>query len=196
LGRAAESWQDFDFFGHQLSAHVAPSSVITAGRVDAATVPIPHFGVVLDLVAWRALADRLVDRGIAFRSAPELRFKGQRGEQGSFFVDDPSGNVLEFKGFADHSAIFASVAIAEDSEIRLKRLRMRAWRRGMREMDLILGPFADSHLTGIDALQLDAFEALLSENDQDLYQWCNGSRESPQQHSEIIGRIRFIYGFP
>jgi uncharacterized protein len=107
MGRSAPSWQDFDFFGHQLSAHVGPAADGGSGRVDGQAVPIPHFGVVLGMEDWSALADRLRARGVAFRIEPSLRFAGTPGEQGTFFVCDPSGNTLEFKGFSDPAAIFA-----------------------------------------------------------------------------------------
>ncbi len=74
------------------------------------TVPIPHFGVVLDLEAWRALADRLREKDGGFLIEPQIRFEGAPGEQGTFFLQDPSGNTLEFKGFRDAAAIFAAGA--------------------------------------------------------------------------------------
>jgi antitoxin CptB len=78
----------------------------------------------------------------------------------------------------------------ETRETRLKRLRMRSWRRGTREMDLILGPFADTGLAGLGAAQLDAYEALLDENDWDLYYWITGARETPPPHRAMVERIR------
>ncbi len=106
MGRDAPTWQDFDFFGHQLSAHVAAAAESASGQVDGTAVPIPHFGAVLDMEAWAALADRLRDRGTKFLIEPQIRFAGAPGEQGTFFVQDPSGNTLEFKGFRDQGAVF------------------------------------------------------------------------------------------
>lgn len=80
--------------------------------------------------------------------------------------------------------------MAETPEIRLKRLRMRSWRRGTKEMDMILGPFSDRGLAELDPRQLDVYEALLAENDQDLYQWMSGRISPPPQHAEITEIIR------
>jgi extradiol dioxygenase family protein len=108
-GRSAEGWVDFDFYGHQLVCHRVPAegSRGQVAPVDGDAVPIPHCGVVLSLDVWRRLAERLRASGVAFRIEPRLRFAGAVGEQGTFFVEDPSGNVLEFKGFADQSQLFA-----------------------------------------------------------------------------------------
>lgn len=78
----------------------------------------------------------------------------------------------------------------ESPENRLKRLRMRSWRRGTKEMDLILGPYADARLAAMDATALDAFEALLAENDTDLYPWITGAQPTPAQHVALIGALR------
>ena len=78
----------------------------------------------------------------------------------------------------------------ESPETRRRRLRMRSWRRGMREVDLILGPFADGPLAGLEPAALDAFEALLDENDQELYRWLGGVAPAPLRHAAIIDRIR------
>lgn len=110
MGRSAPTWQDFDFFGHQLSAHVTDAAAGGAGSVGGVAVPIPHFGIVLDMETWRALAARVEAAGVGFAIAPNLRFAGEPGEQGTFFLNDPSGNALEFKGFASHAAIFATAA--------------------------------------------------------------------------------------
>lgn len=80
--------------------------------------------------------------------------------------------------------------MTESREIRIKRLRMRSWRRGTREMDLILGGFADSGLTALDGAALDAYERLLEENDWDLYYWVTGAREVPEAHRGLIARLR------
>jgi extradiol dioxygenase family protein len=109
-GRSTERWIDFNFFGHQLSAHVAPDELraMAANAVDGKAVPVRHFGAVLTWDAWHALADRLRAAGTAFRIAPGIRFAGQPGEQATFFIDDPSGNALEFKAFRSDDAIWAT----------------------------------------------------------------------------------------
>jgi extradiol dioxygenase family protein len=109
-GRSAETWVDFDLFGHQIVAHLAPrgAGVGHSNPVDAHDVPVPHFGVVLEMDAWRALAARLAAAGVEFGIAPYIRFEGQVGEQATMFFRDPAGNALEFKAFADFSQIFAT----------------------------------------------------------------------------------------
>lgn len=77
----------------------------------------------------------------------------------------------------------------ETDAARLKRLAMRSWRRGTKEMDLILGPFADAHLAGLSPDDLGAYDALLAENDQDLYPWITGSQAAPAEHAALIGLI-------
>lgn len=108
-GRSSHAWVDFDFFGHQIVAHVAPEELRAAAAhdVDGDSVPVRHFGVVLDMAAWHALAEKLRDAGIRFVIEPHVRFKGQPGEQATMFLRDPSGNALEFKAFADRSQLFA-----------------------------------------------------------------------------------------
>ena len=108
-GRSSDSWIDFDLFGHQIVAHLDPSAkaVAVANPVDGHDVPVPHFGVVLTMDAWQALADRVKTAGIAFGIEPHIRFVGQPGEQATMFFCDPSGNALEFKAFADDSMLFA-----------------------------------------------------------------------------------------
>ena len=111
-GRSAAEWVDFDFFGHQLVAHLDPARkaftpAAHANRVDGHDVPVPHFGVVLGWDAWQALAARLTAEGTAFIIAPGIRFAGEVGEQATFFLYDPSGNSLEFKAFRDPSRLFA-----------------------------------------------------------------------------------------
>ncbi len=107
-GRSAEDWVDFDFFGHQLVAHRAPASVrVHHNAVDGDAVPVPHFGVVLDMDAWRALAKRLRAAGTDFVIEPHVRFAGRPGEQATMFLLDPCGNALEFKAFADRGQLFA-----------------------------------------------------------------------------------------
>ena len=110
VGRQAERWIDFDFYGHQISAHVKPEETgLAAGNaVDGKTVPTRHFGLILHWQAWQALADRLTAAKANFIIKPYLRFEGEVGEQGTFFVTDPSGNALEFKTFKNKAQIFAS----------------------------------------------------------------------------------------
>ncbi len=108
-GRSAETWVDFDLYGHQLSAHVKPEALRSppTNLVDGDAVPIPHFGCVLDMESWRSLKDRLCGHGVEFLVGPKIRFEGQPGEQATLFFFDPSGNALEFKGFADGTKLFA-----------------------------------------------------------------------------------------
>jgi extradiol dioxygenase family protein len=108
VGREAERWIDFDFFGHQLSAHVAPEEALATNVVDGDDVPVRHFGVVLSLERWNALAERLRTAGVGFLIEPRIRFAGEVGEQATLFVRDPSGNALEFKAFADPRRLFQS----------------------------------------------------------------------------------------
>lgn len=107
-GRSSERWVDFDFFGHQLVAHlVEGGDDAGTNPVDGDAVPVPHFGAVLEWGAWEALAERLRGADHAFVIEPRVRFQGEVGEQGTFFVRDPSGNALEFKAFRDPSRLFA-----------------------------------------------------------------------------------------
>jgi len=108
-GRSSAEWIDFDFFGHQIVAHLspnAPGKPHTNG-VDGHAVPVPHFGVILAMEDWLALADRVRNAGIQFVIEPYIRFKGEVGEQATMFFYDPAGNALEFKAFADMSQLFA-----------------------------------------------------------------------------------------
>ena len=102
-GRSSEAWVDFNFFGHQLVCHVAESAARDAASnpVDGHDVPVPHFGMVLEMADWEALAGRLRAAGVRFVIEPHLRFSGQPGEQATMFLLDPSGNALEFKAFKD-----------------------------------------------------------------------------------------------
>lgn len=110
-GRSAPRWVDYDFFGHQLSLHLAESTGIVAHNpVDGDAVPIPHFGVILRWDDWHALADRLQAAHQSFVIPPRVRFAGQVGEQATMFFLDPSGNALEFKSFRDPARIFATDA--------------------------------------------------------------------------------------
>ncbi len=107
-GRSADDWVDFDFHGHQIVAHLAPSEAAAAtNAVDGEDVPVRHFGLILALDDWNALAARLKAAGTRFIIEPQTRFAGGPGEQSTMFLTDPSGNALEFKAFADEAMIFA-----------------------------------------------------------------------------------------
>ncbi len=108
-GRSAGHWVDFDLYGHQIVAHLAPEAVRAraSNAVDGEDVPVPHFGVVLGIDDWRALAERLEAAGTEFVIAPTLRFAGEPGEQATMFLLDPAGNALEFKAMADPGKLFA-----------------------------------------------------------------------------------------
>ncbi len=109
-GRSSDQWIDFNLYGHQivthLDSHAKPDTVTNA--VDGENVPVPHFGVVLTMVQWEALAERLKQHETKFVIAPTVRFRGETGEQATMFFCDPSGNALEFKAFADDDALFAT----------------------------------------------------------------------------------------
>jgi extradiol dioxygenase family protein len=112
-GRSSDEWIDFDLFGHQIVAHLAPRKKLGDGPgdhhnpVDGHDVPVPHFGVVLDWSDFHALADKLRAGGMKFVIEPYIRFAGQVGEQATMFFRDPAGNALEFKSFKDRSQLFA-----------------------------------------------------------------------------------------
>jgi hypothetical protein len=108
-GRSTDTWVDFDFFSHQISLHLGePFKTSRTGRVGDHLVPMPHFGLVMLLPAWQALAERLEAAGVDFVLPPQLSFAGQPGEQWSMFFCDPFGNPIEVKGYASLDAIFAS----------------------------------------------------------------------------------------
>jgi hypothetical protein len=108
-GRSAGHWIDFDLHGHQLVAHLAPDAVRkrATNPVDGEEVPVPHFGLVLSMEQWTALAERLSNAGVEFVIPPTVRFKGEPGEQATMFLLDPAGNALEFKAMADPANLFA-----------------------------------------------------------------------------------------
>jgi uncharacterized protein len=108
-GRAAERWVDFDFHGHQISAHLRPEECNPAlsNEVDGKNVPVRHFGLILDWDDWQALAARLRALKVQFVIEPGIRFAGQVGEQATMFLLDSSGNALEFKSFRDDGQVFA-----------------------------------------------------------------------------------------
>lgn len=111
-GRSSDRWIDYDFFGHQVVAHmvddIEPDSGVDSNAVDGHDVPVPHFGVVLPWDQWQDLADRLHAAGMEFVIEPHVRFQGQPGEQATMFLLDPSGNALEFKAFQDMTQLFAT----------------------------------------------------------------------------------------
>lgn len=109
-GRSSDHWIDFDLYGHQIVAHLNPQAkaIAASNPIDGHDVPVPHFGVVLTMAQWTALADRLRAAAVSFGIEPHIRFKGQPGEQATMFFTDPSGNALEFKAFADDAMLFAT----------------------------------------------------------------------------------------
>ena len=108
-GRSSAEWVDFDFYGHQIVAHLSPNEVghKEHNQVDGDAVPVRHFGAILSMHDWKQLAARLVAANTQFIIEPGIRFEGLPGEQATFFFLDPSGNALEFKAFHDDRAVFA-----------------------------------------------------------------------------------------
>lgn len=108
-GRSAPDWVDFNFYGHQIVAHLAPGEVghRSTSAVDGHNVPVRHFGAVLPMEQWQALADKLTAADTKFVIEPHIRFKGEAGEQATMFFLDPSGNAVEFKAFANLNSLFA-----------------------------------------------------------------------------------------
>ncbi|MFI8611101.1 VOC family protein [Pseudomonas sp. NPDC077649] len=108
-GRSSPEWIDFNFYGHQIVAHLAPGEAGAgpANAVDGHGVPVRHFGVVLSMAQWQAAAERLTAAGVDFIIEPYIRFKGEPGEQATMFFKDPSGNAVEMKAFADINNLFA-----------------------------------------------------------------------------------------
>lgn len=108
-GRSSDQWIDFNLFGHQIVAHLAPEKehIVHRNEVDSDHVPVPHFGVVLPMDVFHGFAERLKAHGVEFVIEPKVRFEGEVGEQSTMFFLDPSGNALEFKAFADFSQVFA-----------------------------------------------------------------------------------------
>ena len=107
-GRSTDTWVDFDFFSHQISLHLGePFKTERTGHVGDKLVPMPHFGLILNLPDWKAMADRLVQAKTEFVLEPQCRFEGQPGEQWTMFFMDPFGNPIEVKGFRDLSTIYA-----------------------------------------------------------------------------------------
>lgn len=109
-GRSADHWVDFDLYGHQIVAHLAPGRIPAriTNPVEGEQVPVPHFGVVLDKPRWTQLAERLTAAGVKFVIPPTVRFEGKPGEQATMFLLDPAGNALEFKAMANPENLFAT----------------------------------------------------------------------------------------
>ena len=108
-GGSSDRWIDFKLYGHQIVTHLATdgAGIKATNHVDADHVPVPHFGIVLPMADWKALAEKLSSKGVEFVIEPKIRFAGEVGEQATMFFLDPSGNALEFKGFSDFSQVFA-----------------------------------------------------------------------------------------
>ena len=108
-GRSSDRWIDFDLYGHQIVTHLSENGggVSLTNHVDADHVPVPHFGIILEMDQWKDLAEKLRSKGVKFVIEPKIRFEGDVGEQATMFFLDPSGNALEFKGFRDFSTVFA-----------------------------------------------------------------------------------------
>ena len=109
-GRSSETWVDFNFFGHQISAHLSnvKSDILKTNLVDSKKIPIRHFGIILSWNHWHDLVSKLNSKDIVFFIKPCTRFKGKSGEQVTFFLEDPSENFLEFKSFKNDSSIFST----------------------------------------------------------------------------------------
>ncbi len=108
-GRSTDTWVDFDFFDHQISLHLGqPFKTERTGKVGDVLVPMPHFGLVLKLPQWQAMAQRLEEAGTEFVLAPQLRYAGEPGEQWTMFFCDPFGNPIEVKGFASLDGLYAA----------------------------------------------------------------------------------------
>ncbi|CAN7739561.1 VOC family protein [Variovorax sp. LjRoot290] len=108
-GRSTDTWVDFNFVGHQISLHLGqPFATAATGHVGDKLVPMPHFGLILALADWKAMAERLVNAGTQFVLVPQVRFEGQPGEQWTMFFLDPFGNPIEIKGFRDLEAVYAT----------------------------------------------------------------------------------------
>ena len=108
IGRSSNFWIDFNFFGHQLVAHLISEPILDdkTNSVDGEHVPSRHFGIIMQITDWEELIVHLKNKGISFYIKPQVRFKGNVGEQSTFFIKDPFGNALEFKAFKDQRRIF------------------------------------------------------------------------------------------
>ena len=109
VGRTSERWIDFDFFGYQITAHCLGKDVpAPSNAVDGHDIPIPHFGLIMSWEDWHRAVDHMNYIGVTFRVSPHIRFKDAPGEQATFFLEDPSGNCLEFKAFKNIEDVFAT----------------------------------------------------------------------------------------
>ena len=108
IGRESNNWIDFDLYGHQIVAHLSPDdcSAVNTNLVDKDDIPCRHFGVILEWGEWEVLQNRIKMLKHKFLVRPKIRFKSKPGEQGTFFINDPSGNALEFKSFKNDSMVF------------------------------------------------------------------------------------------
>lgn len=108
-GRSSPEWVDFDFYGHQIVAHLAPDECghKASSAVDGHQVPVRHFGAIVPMDKWQAMAEKLIAQKTEFVIEPYIRFKGEPGEQATMFFLDPSGNAIEMKSFADLNSLFA-----------------------------------------------------------------------------------------
>ena len=107
-GRESDNWIDFNLYGHQIVAHLSPDdcSPVSTNPVDKDNIPCRHFGVILEWGQWEVLQNRIKKLEHRFLVEPKIRFKSKKGEQGTFFINDPSGNALEFKSFKNDSMVF------------------------------------------------------------------------------------------
>jgi len=112
IGRESSNWIDFNFFGHQISAHLTSlkHDIFKTNLVDNKNIPIRHFGIILSWDQWHDLVNKLKNKDIVFIVKPYTRFKGESGEQVTFFIKDPSENFLEFKSFKNDSSIFSTIS--------------------------------------------------------------------------------------
>ena len=108
VGRSSDTWIDLNFFGFQITAHLANVVAQSSNSVDEHDIPVPHFGLIMDWDDWHRAVDHMAYIGVEFRVQPHVRFKGEVGEQATFFLADPSGNCLEFKAFKRPGDVFAS----------------------------------------------------------------------------------------
>ena len=109
VGRSTDTWIDLNFFGYQITAHLVSDNVArSTNMVDDHDIPIPHFGLIMDWEDWHRAVDHMTYIGVNFRVEPHVRFKGKTGEQTTFFLEDPSGNCLEFKAFKEPGEVFGT----------------------------------------------------------------------------------------
>ncbi|MGB1882339.1 MAG: VOC family protein [Gammaproteobacteria bacterium] len=108
VGRRDERWMDFDFFGNQITAHLVDQATLAgANDVDGHSIPVPHFGLIMGWEDWHRAVDHMNYIGVEFKVAPHIRFQDEPGEQATFFLQDPSGNCLEFKSFRNPAKVFS-----------------------------------------------------------------------------------------